>query len=121
MLASNYRSPPLEVTIERAYRDKIRTWVALGYRSGLRSTVVYNGEGGYDDRFGDLVDFALTQGKINASDVEEIWNFRTTVLKGKIRDSGSAAFAVVDVAIVIDHSDIGRVATRASMPKVDGQ
>ena len=117
MTAEHYVSPPLEVTIERAYCDRIRPWIAFGYELRLRQVVAYIGEGKYDDRFGGLVEDALDQGIISVQERDEIWNFHTTVLRGQIPKSDSTVFAVVDVALTIDGSHIERVAARAAILK----
>ena len=115
MTAEHYVSPPLEVTVGRAYRDRVRHWVAHGYGLRLRRVVACIGVGEVAEKFGELVDDALDQGIITAQDMEEIWNSHTMVLRGQIPDSNSVAFAVVDVALTIDDSHIDRVAARAAI------
>ena len=105
----------MEVTIERAYRDRVRPWIALGYGLRLRRIVAYLGEGKYDDRFGDMVHGALSLSSISAQEAEDLWNFHTTVLRGQIPESHSTAFAVVDVALIISDSHIDGVAARAAI------
>ncbi len=81
----------------------------------LRRIVAYLGDGKYDDRFGDMVHGALSLGSISAQEAEGLWNFHTTVLRGQIPGSDSAAFAVVDVALIINDSYIDSVAARAAI------
>ncbi len=115
MTAGHYVTPPLEVTIERAYQDRIRPLIGPGYGLNLIFVVVYNGEGRYDDRFGDMVNYALKRGIITSEEREEIWNFRTTVFVGQSLKDESAAFGVVDVALEINHSHVDRVVARAAI------
>lgn len=77
--------------------------------------MVYNGEGRYDDRFGDMVHHALKQGIMTSQEMKEIWNFNTTVFVGQSLKDDSAAFGVVDVALEINHSHVDRIVGRAAI------
>lgn len=115
MTAEHHVPPPPGVTIERTYRDKIRHQIVHGVDLGLRKVVVCNGEGRYDDRFGDLICEARSRGIVSQQDQDEIWNQHTTVFRGEKRNDGSLAYAVVDVAVSVQDSHIEEVAERASI------
>ncbi len=113
MTTRKYESPSLEVQIERAYRDRIGRFGPLTVFS-LRHVVVYNGDGHFDDRFGDLMIDAREQGIIGQQEWDEAWSIQT-VLRGKDRQDGSVVFGVVDVAFNVEDHHINKAAARADI------
>ena len=100
MSAEKYESPPLEVTIARAYQDRTGRYRprSVGH---LRRVVIYNGDGYYDEMLADLLDDAMDQGTIDQQEWEEAWSIHA-VLRGEDRQDGSVAYATVDIAITVE-------------------
>ena len=113
MSAEKYESPPLEVTIARAYRDRIGGNCPY-FSFGFRQVVCCKGDGHYDDEFHGLMLDAKRREVVNQQEWHEFWNIHT-VLKGEDWQDGSVVYATVDIAIIVEDHHINKAATRAGI------
>ena len=88
MSAEEYELPPLEVTIARAYRDRIGGNCPY-FSFGLRQVICCKGDGYYNDEFHSLMLDAKKQGIVSQQERDEFWGVHT-VSRGEDRQDGRA-------------------------------
>ena len=113
MTTEKYESPPLEVTIARAYRDRIGGNCPY-FSFGLRRVVVCKGDWHYDDEFHGLMLDAKEQGAVNQQEWDEFWGVHT-VSRGEDRQDGSVTYVTVDIAITVEDHHVNKGASRADI------
>ena len=113
MSAAEYELPPLEVTIARAYRDRIvRDCAHLVFDSHL--AVCCKGDWHYNDEFHALMLDAKRQGVVNQEEWHEFWKVHT-VSRGEHWQDGSVAYATVDIAVSVEYHHINDADYRAGI------
>ena len=113
MTTEKYELPPLEVTIARAYRDRIGGNCPY-FSVGFRQVVCCKGDGHYDGEFHGLMLEAKRREVVNQQEWHEFWNVHT-VLKGEDWQDGSVVYATVDIAIIVEDHHINKAADRAGI------
>ena len=113
MSVEKYKSPPLEVTIARAYRDRIGRDCPYR-RYGLRRVVCCKGDWHYNDEFHDLMSNAEEQGVVTQEELDEFLDVHT-VSRGEDRQDGLVTYVTVDIAIIVEDHHINKAATRAGI------
>ena len=109
MSAAEYELPPLEVTIARAYRDRIgRDCAHLVFDSHL--AVCCKGDWHYNDEFHALMLDAKRQGVVSQEEWHEFWEVHT-VSRGEHWQDGSVAYATVDIAVIVEDTTISTTQT----------